>query len=145
MVAIKLVADCPENWMNHIQKVAHSDICSVFGVFVGKCNGHHLPAPRKLKLFFTFQGNADPQISLLLCKQWTLYAVTPLYKFSYGQLKEYSRQLSRFIATESQRRPVEMEYELQFKVTFSSFSALKITEQEPDAVLIQVGTIVPIF
>ncbi|XP_034978850.1 centromere protein L [Zootoca vivipara] len=96
------------------------------------------PAMRMIQRTLHLQGNADPQISLLLCKQWTLYTVTPLYKFSYGQLKEYSRQLSRFIAAESQRRPVEIEYELQFKVKFSSFSALKITEQEPDAVLIQI-------
>ncbi|XP_061490088.1 centromere protein L isoform X2 [Rhineura floridana] len=99
----------------------------------------HTPAKRMILPTLYLQENADPQIGLLLCKQWTLYSVTPLYNFSYGQLNEYSRQLSLFIAAEKQKRlAVEVESDLAFKVKFSSFSALKTTEQEPAAVLIQI-------
>lgn len=99
-----------------------------------------------MKLFFLLQENVDPLISFLLCKQWTLYSVTPLYKFSYSQLQEYSRQLNLCIAMEKQKSPiVEIEPESGFKVTFSSTTALKTTDQDQPIVLIQVGSAAPIF
>uniref|UniRef100_A0A8D2L6N1 Centromere protein L n=1 Tax=Varanus komodoensis TaxID=61221 RepID=A0A8D2L6N1_VARKO len=102
---------------------------------------HCLSASMKLKLFFSFKENADPQVASLLGKQWILYSVTPLYKFSYGKLKEYSRQLSLFIAAERQKRlAAEEDPDLPFTVKFSLLPALKATEQEQLAVLIQVGT-----
>ncbi|OXB84261.1 UNVERIFIED_CONTAM: hypothetical protein H355_007144 [Colinus virginianus] len=56
-----------------------------------------LPPPR-------CQENADPQkMAFLLRKQWTLYSVSPLYKFSGSALKDYARMLGVFIAAEKQK------------------------------------------
>ncbi|XP_066481016.1 centromere protein L [Tiliqua scincoides] len=97
------------------------------------------PARRRISQTPHLQENVDPQIGFLLRKQWTLYSVTPLYKFSYSRLQEYSRQLSLFIAAEKQKSPVvEIEPESGFKVTFSSISALKTTEKDQPAVLIEI-------
>ncbi|KFV54159.1 Centromere protein L, partial [Gavia stellata] len=46
----------------------------------------------------------DPQkTAFLLRKQWTLYSVTPLYRFSNAHLRDYARLLSAFIAAEKQK------------------------------------------
>ncbi|XP_044884201.1 centromere protein L isoform X2 [Mauremys mutica] len=43
------------------------------------------PTRRIIPQTSLLQENADPQkIAFLLRKQWTLYSVTPMYKFSYG-------------------------------------------------------------
>ncbi|XP_053099956.1 centromere protein L [Hemicordylus capensis] len=98
------------------------------------------PAKRKIPQTPHLQENVDPQINLLIRKQWILYSVTPLYKFSYNQLQEYSRQLSFFIAAEKQKRPaVEAELDLGFTVKFSSISTLKATGLDQPAVLIQIA------
>ncbi|XP_062833823.1 centromere protein L isoform X2 [Anolis carolinensis] len=98
-----------------------------------------IPAKRIIPQIPHLQAKGDPQIGFLLSKQWTLYSVTPLYKFSYEQLQSYSRQLSIFIVAEKQRKFVmEAEPDLAYKVTFSSLSALKMTEHEQESVLIQI-------
>ncbi|XP_062990028.1 centromere protein L [Elgaria multicarinata webbii] len=97
------------------------------------------PARRMIPQTPHLQDNSDPQIAALLRKQWTLYSVTPLYKFSYEQLQEYSRQLSHFIASERQKRfAVEAESNVTFEAKLFSLPALKTTEQEQVAVLIQI-------
>ncbi|KFQ61246.1 Centromere protein L, partial [Pelecanus crispus] len=46
----------------------------------------------------------DPQTTaFLLRKQWTLYSVTPLYRFSNARLRDYARLLSACIAAEKQK------------------------------------------
>ncbi|XP_060630366.2 centromere protein L [Anolis sagrei] len=98
-----------------------------------------IPAKRIIPPISHLQAKADPQIGFLLSKQWTLYSVTPLYKFSYEKLQTYSRQLSIFIVAEKQKRlVVEAEPDLVYKVKFSSLSALKMTEHEKESVLIQI-------
>ncbi|XP_042322288.1 centromere protein L [Sceloporus undulatus] len=98
-----------------------------------------MPAKRMVSQIPHLPAKDDPQIGFLLSKQWTLYSVTPLYKFSYGQLQAYSRQLSLFIAAEKQKNLVmEAEPDLPYKVKFSSLSALKMTEREQASVLIQI-------
>ncbi|KAH0618235.1 hypothetical protein JD844_017250, partial [Phrynosoma platyrhinos] len=98
-----------------------------------------MPAKRMIPQIPHLQAKADPQIGFLLSKHWTLYSVTPLYKFSYGQLQAYSRQLSLFIAAEKQKNlAMEAEPDLPYKVKFSSLPALKMTEHEQASVLIQI-------
>lgn len=73
----------------------------------------------------------------------TLYSVTPLYKFSYDCLQEYSRQLCFVIAAEKQKGlAVHVEGDLKFKVKFSMLSVLKTSERDQAGVLIQVRIIV---
>nr|XP_056700687.1 centromere protein L [Euleptes europaea] len=99
------------------------------------------PTPAKRRILQTppLQENAEAQIGFLLCKQLTLYSVTPLYKFSYDRLQEYSRQLCFVIAAEKQKRlAVHVEGDLKFKATFSLVSALKTSEEDQPGVLIQV-------
>uniref|UniRef100_A0A8C8R9L3 Centromere protein L n=1 Tax=Pelusios castaneus TaxID=367368 RepID=A0A8C8R9L3_9SAUR len=86
--------------------------------------------------------NADPQkIAFLLRKQWTLYSVTPMYKFSYGNLKAYSRLLSAFVAAEKQKGlAVEVGSDLGFKVTLSTLLGLKGTDQDQVAILVQIAS-----
>lgn len=96
-------------------------------------------------IFLTFfppsQGNADPP-AFLLRKQWTLYSVTPLYRFSYDRLKDYTRLLSAFIAAEKQKGlAVEVGIELDVKVVVSSLPDLKVSDQDQAAILVQVRSL----
>lgn len=96
-------------------------------------------------IFLTFfpssQGNADPP-AFLLRKQWTLYSVTPLYRFSYARLKDYTRLLSAFIAAEKQKGlAVEVGVELDVKVVVSSLPDLKVSDQDQAAILVQVRSL----
>uniref|UniRef100_A0A8D0HIG7 Centromere protein L n=1 Tax=Sphenodon punctatus TaxID=8508 RepID=A0A8D0HIG7_SPHPU len=101
------------------------------------------PAKRIIPQISQLQENADSQkIPILLCKQWTLYSVTPLYKFSYSRLKDYSRLLSAFIATEKQKGlAVEVGNDLGIKVTLSTLLGLKGTDQDDEAILVQVRSV----
>ncbi|XP_038651059.1 centromere protein L [Scyliorhinus canicula] len=82
--------------------------------------------------------NAE-QIAALLQKQWRLYHLTPLYRFSYTMLKKYSNELSVFIATEQKRGvAIEVGIELASKAKFSMLAGLRATENDPEAVSIQI-------
>ncbi|KAL7984748.1 hypothetical protein Chor_003318 [Crotalus horridus] len=84
------------------------------------------------------QEEAGYQIRFIITKQWTLYSVTPLHKFSYGQLQEYSKQLSNVITAQKEKRFIlEGETDLTFQAKFSSFSVLK-TEKKQAAILIEI-------
>lgn len=91
-------------------------------------------------MIFVFQEDVDPQkVAFLLHKQWTLYSLTPLYKFSYTHLKEYSKLLSAFIAAEKQKGlAVEVGADSNIRVSFSALLGVKGTPRDPDAVLVQV-------
>uniref|UniRef100_A0A8C4U2H0 Centromere protein L n=1 Tax=Falco tinnunculus TaxID=100819 RepID=A0A8C4U2H0_FALTI len=97
------------------------------------------PAPRSL-------ANADPRrTAFLLHKQWTLYSVTPLYRFSSARLRAYARMLSAFIAAEKQKGlAVEVGVELDIKVAVSSLPDLRGTDQDQAAILVQLSLRSPI-
>ncbi|EHA99739.1 Centromere protein L [Heterocephalus glaber] len=101
-----------------------------------------LPTPprRKIPQCSQLQEDVDPQkVAFLLHKQWTLYSLTPLYKFSYTNLKEYSRLLSAFIAAEKQKGlAVEVGEDFNIKVIFSTLVGIKGTQRDPEAFLVQV-------
>ncbi|NXX97046.1 CENPL protein, partial [Centropus bengalensis] len=81
-----------------------------------------------------------PKTAFFLCKQWTLYSVTPLYGFSGARLKDYARLLSVAIAAEKQKGvAVEMDAELDtnIKVDVSSLPDLKGRNQDHAAILVQ--------
>lgn len=62
-----------------------------------------------------------------------------MYKFSYGNLKEYSRHLSAFVAAEKQKGfAVEVGSDLGIKVTLSTLLGLKGSDQDQVAILVQV-------
>ncbi|NWX30428.1 CENPL protein, partial [Notiomystis cincta] len=88
------------------------------------------------------QGNADPQkTEFLLRKAWTLYSVTPLYRFCRARLRGYARLLSAFIAAEKQKGlAVEVGVDLDIKVTLSSLAELRGSEQDQAAVLVQLSS-----
>ncbi|XP_054836971.1 centromere protein L [Eublepharis macularius] len=99
----------------------------------------HTPAKRRILQTPRMQENADARIGFLLRKQLTLYSVTPLYRFSYDRLQEYSRQLCFVIAAEKQKGlAIHVEGDLKLKVKFSSLSVLKTSEKGQAGVLIQV-------
>ncbi|NWI60560.1 CENPL protein, partial [Calyptomena viridis] len=83
----------------------------------------------------------DPQrTAILLRKAWTLYSVTPLYRFSRGRLRDYARLLSAFIAAEKQKGlAVQVGDELGIKVAVSSLPDLQGSEQDQAAVLVQLS------
>ncbi|NXN94458.1 CENPL protein, partial [Rhinopomastus cyanomelas] len=88
------------------------------------------------------QEDMDPQTAaVLLRRQWSLYSVTPLYRFSGARLKGYSRLLGAFIASEKQKGlAVEIGVELDIKVAFSSFPELKGSDQDQAALLVQLSS-----
>ncbi|NXT75814.1 CENPL protein, partial [Zapornia atra] len=88
------------------------------------------------------QKNADHQrTAFLLRKQWTLYSVTPLYRFSNAHLKDYTRLLSAFVAAEKQKGlAVEVGVELDIKVAFSSLPDLRGSDQDQAAILVQLSS-----
>lgn len=92
-----------------------------------------------LQFFFFGQEEAIP---FIVAKQWTLYSVTPLHKFSYQHLQEYSKQLSYLITAQKEKRFIlEGETDLMFQAKFSSFSVLK-TEKKQEAILIEVCSLI---
>ncbi|NXB01660.1 CENPL protein, partial [Cnemophilus loriae] len=86
--------------------------------------------------------NADPQkTAFLLRKAWTLYSVTPLYRFRRGRLRDYARLLSAFIAAEKQKGlAVEVGVELDIKVALSSLADLRGSERDQAALLVQLSS-----
>ncbi|NWI93148.1 CENPL protein, partial [Pitta sordida] len=85
--------------------------------------------------------SGDPQkTAFLLRKGWTLYSVTPLYRFHRGRLRDYARLLSACIAAERQKGlAVGVGDELGIKVAISSLPDLQSSEQDPAAVLVQLS------
>uniref|UniRef100_A0A8C6RD82 Centromere protein L n=1 Tax=Nannospalax galili TaxID=1026970 RepID=A0A8C6RD82_NANGA len=98
------------------------------------------PSRRKILQCSQLQEDVDPhKVAFLLHKQWTIYSLTPLYKFSYTNLKEYSRLLSAFIAAEKQKGlAVEVGEDFNIKVIFSTLLGVKGTQRDPEAFLIQI-------
>lgn len=98
------------------------------------------PPRRKIPQCSQLQEDVDShRVAFLLHKQWTLYSVTPLYKFSYNNLKEYSRLLNAFIAAEKQKGlAVEVGEDFNIKVTFSTLLGMKGTQRDPEAFLVQI-------
>ncbi|XP_067894011.1 centromere protein L isoform X2 [Heterodontus francisci] len=102
------------------------------------------PAKRKIPRTDLPVENAE-QIAVLLQKQWHLYHVTPLYRFSYTMLKKYSNELSVFIVTEKKKgMAVEVGIELASKAKFSMLAGLRATESDPEAVFIQITAKTPV-
>ncbi|NXW48967.1 CENPL protein, partial [Nyctiprogne leucopyga] len=85
--------------------------------------------------------NTEPQrTAFLLRKQWTLYSVTPLYRFCPARLRDYARLLSAFIAAEKQKGlAVEVGVELDIKVAVSSLPDLKGSDQDQAGILVQLS------
>ncbi|XP_031451501.1 centromere protein L [Phasianus colchicus] len=106
----------------------------LFGRNYGLSPGSRLLPPR-------CQEDADPQkTAFLLRKQWTLYSVSPLYKFSSADLKDYARMLGVFIAAEKQKGlAVDVDGELGVRVAMSGLPELRGSEQDPAAVLVQLS------
>ncbi|KAM4721500.1 centromere protein L [Rhinophrynus dorsalis] len=100
------------------------------------------PSKRRIQQSSPLEEPADPlKIAQLLNKQWTLYSVTPLHKFSYTSLKEYAKLLSAHITAEQQKGfAIEVGSELGLKATFSRLPGLKGRERDPGAILVQVKT-----
>ncbi|XP_027790786.1 centromere protein L [Marmota flaviventris] len=98
------------------------------------------PPQRKIPQCSQLQEDIDSQkVAFLLHKQWTLYSVTPLYKFSYNNLKEYSKLLNAFIAAEKQKGlAVEVGEDFNIKVIFSTLLGMKGTQRDPEAFLVQI-------
>ncbi|KFQ37486.1 Centromere protein L, partial [Mesitornis unicolor] len=79
--------------------------------------------------------------AFLLCKQWTLYSVTPLYKFSSALLKDYAKLLSASIAAEKQKGlAVEVGVELDIKAVISILPDLRHSDRDQAAILVQLST-----
>nr|AAH20064.1 Cenpl protein [Mus musculus] len=97
------------------------------------------PSRRKIPQCSQLQEDIDPQkVAFLLHKQWTIYSLTPLYKFSYSNLKDYSRLLSAFIVAEKQKGvAVEVGEDFNIKVIFSTLLGVKGTQRDHEAFLVQ--------
>ncbi|NXE90962.1 CENPL protein, partial [Menura novaehollandiae] len=86
--------------------------------------------------------SGDPEkTAFLLRKAWTLYSVTPLYRFCRARLRDYARLLSAFIAAEKQKGlAVAVGVELDIKVALSSLPDLRGSEQDQAAILVQLSS-----
>ncbi|XP_069793749.1 centromere protein L [Narcine bancroftii] len=105
---------------------------------------HQTPARRRISRSDWPVKNPE-QIALLLQKQWRLYHLTPLYRFSYAMLKKYSNELSVFIASERKKGlAVEVGIELASIAKFSMLAGLRATESDPEAVFIQITSKTPV-
>ncbi|KAG8436857.1 hypothetical protein GDO86_007807 [Hymenochirus boettgeri] len=102
---------------------------------------NHAPSKRRIPQTNPLTETIDPvKISLLMSKQWTLYSVTPLHKFSHANLREYARLLSAHICAEKQKGlAFEVGTELNVKAVFSHLPGLKGRDQNPGAFLVQVS------
>uniref|UniRef100_A0A8C6VHZ8 Centromere protein L n=1 Tax=Naja naja TaxID=35670 RepID=A0A8C6VHZ8_NAJNA len=97
------------------------------------------PAKIKISQNPDLQEEASYQIRFIVTKQWTSYSITPLHKFSYGKLREYSKQLSNVITAQKEKRFIlDGETDLMFQAKFSSFSVLKTKGKKQTAVLIEI-------
>ncbi|XP_057569575.1 centromere protein L-like [Hippopotamus amphibius kiboko] len=98
------------------------------------------PPPRKIPQCSQLPEDADPpKFAFLLHKQRTLYSLTPLYKFSYTNFKQYSKLLNAFIAAEKQKGlAVEVGEDFSIKVIFSTLLGMKGTQRDAEAFLIQI-------
>lgn len=69
-----------------------------------------------------------------------LYSLTPLYQFSYTNIKGYSKLLSAFIDAEKQKGlAVEVGLAVEdfdIKVIFSTILGIKGTQRDPEAFLV---------
>ncbi|CAL8347931.1 unnamed protein product [Merluccius merluccius] len=83
-------------------------------------------------------AEASPAQLALLAREWQLSYVTPLYRFRHDQLRSYARQLGAFLAAET-RRGEAAEAGLQdgLKVSITLVAGMAQTEEDPDAVFIQ--------
>ncbi|XP_075472802.1 centromere protein L isoform X1 [Ascaphus truei] len=99
------------------------------------------PSKRTILQKSLVEETVDPlKIAHLLRKQWSLYSVTPMHRFSYTNLKDYARLLSAHIAAEKQKGlAIEVGVELNLKVTFSNLPGLKGRARDPGAVLVQIS------
>lgn len=77
------------------------------------------------------------KIAFCLCKQWTLYSLTPLYKFSYINFKEHSKHLSTLIAAEKLKGlAVEEEEDFNIEIFSLYFLGMKETQRDPETFLV---------
>ncbi|XP_071666127.1 centromere protein L isoform X2 [Patagioenas fasciata] len=89
------------------------------------------PAPRRTQ-------EDTQRTAFLLRKQWALYSVTPMYRFSEAHLRDYSRLLSAFFAAEKKKGlAVEIGGELDIKVSVTSLPDLKGSDRDQAAILVQ--------
>ncbi|NXD16075.1 CENPL protein, partial [Nothocercus nigrocapillus] len=88
------------------------------------------------------QETADPQkAASLLRKQWSLYSVTPLYKFSGARLAQYARLLGAFIAAEKHKGlAVGVGVDLDVRATFCSLPELCGGQRDQPAMLVQLSS-----
>ncbi|NWH79865.1 CENPL protein, partial [Piaya cayana] len=90
------------------------------------------------------QETSDPQrTAFLLRRQWALYSVSPLYRFSDARLKDYAQLLSVSIAAEKQKGlavEVGLELDLDVKVEVSSIPDLRGSEWDQAAILVQLSS-----
>ncbi|XP_070602889.1 centromere protein L isoform X2 [Erythrolamprus reginae] len=99
----------------------------------------HTPTKIMISQNPDLQEEAGYPIQFIVTKQWTLKSVTPLHKFSYGQLRQYSKQLSNIITAQKEKRLVlDGETDSMFQAKFSSFSVLKNKGKKQTAVLIEI-------
>ncbi|KAK2543265.1 Cenpl [Columba livia] len=101
------------------------------------------PAPRRTQVKAGAAEVAEDtqRTAFLLRKQWTLYSVTPLYRFSEAHLRDYSRLLSAFVAAEKKKGlAVEIGGELDIKVSVTSLPDLKGSDRDQAAILVQLSS-----
>ncbi|XP_015491726.1 centromere protein L [Parus major] len=100
------------------------------------------PSGRLIAPALCSQESVDAQkIAFLLRKAWTLYSVTPLFRFHRARLTEYARLLSAFIAAEKRKGlAVEVGVELDIKVALTSLADLRGSELDQAALLVQLSS-----
>ncbi|CAH2311230.1 centromere L [Pelobates cultripes] len=100
------------------------------------------PSKRRIPQNSHLEEILDPsKTAYILHKQWSLYSVTPLHKFSYKNLKDYARLLSAQILAEKQKGVAfEVGAEMTMKASFSYFPGLKGKDNDSGAVFVQVAS-----
>ncbi|XP_069463347.1 centromere protein L-like [Ambystoma mexicanum] len=99
------------------------------------------PSNRRIPQCSQLEESVDPQkIASLMCKQWKLHSVTPLYRFSHRLLNDYSRDLAVFIAAEKQKGTAgDTKVELDVEVSVTTLLGFKGRERDPGAILIELS------
>ncbi|NXF80497.1 CENPL protein, partial [Sclerurus mexicanus] len=84
----------------------------------------------------------DPQrAAFLLRRGWSLYSVTPLFRFSRGRLREYARLLGAAIAADRHKGlAVQVGVDTDIGAALSSLPGLQGSERDPAAVLVQLSS-----
>ncbi|KAJ8390407.1 hypothetical protein AAFF_G00108010 [Aldrovandia affinis] len=116
------------------------ELTSHFGCTPGQLTAIRTQTRREISKPRNLSELVDPEhLAALVKEEWRISYLTPMYQFKHTQLQSYSKRLAAFIVAEKQQGiGVEVGPEMGLKVVFSAVHGLAETEDDAEAVFIQI-------